>query len=136
MQFDGQITANLPAIDFSETALFYQYLGLSVHYQSSEWMIMRLGNGMLLEFFHHPSLDAKHSWHSACIRVQDLHCYYEYWSGLNWQDWPAARITEIQNFEEISQFCIIDINGSLLRCIQVNEKDERRIIYKGSAVQI
>lgn len=51
MQFDGQMTANLPAIDFSETALFYQYLGFSVQYQSSEWMIMRLGNDMLLEFF-------------------------------------------------------------------------------------
>ena len=123
MQFDGQMTANLPAIDFSETALFYQYLGFSVQYQSSEWMIMRLGNDMLLEFFPHPHLDVKNSWHSACIRVQDLHRYYQYWSGLNWKEWPAARITEIQNFEEISQFCISDINGSLLRCIQVNEQN-------------
>ncbi|OTG79144.1 hypothetical protein B9T33_13195 [Acinetobacter sp. ANC 5054] len=121
MQFDGQITANLPAIDFSETAQFYQYLGFSVQYQSSEWMIMCLGQSMQLEFFHHPSLNPKDSWHSACIRVQDLHRYYQYWSTMNWQDWPTARITEIQHFEEISQFCIIDINGSLLRCIQVSE---------------
>lgn len=118
MEFEGQITANLPALDFERTALFYQGLGFSLAYQSAEWMIMQLGE-MTLEFFHHPHLDPNSSWHSACIRVPDIQIYYQYWSTFNWSLWDAARITDIQNFAEISQFCMIDINGNLLRCIEV-----------------
>ena len=42
MKFEGQITANLPAIDLACTASFYQNLGFDLVYQSAEWMIMRL----------------------------------------------------------------------------------------------
>ena len=55
MKFEGQITANLPAIDLACTSSFYQSLGFNLVYQSPEWMIMRLGE-MTLEFFHHPYL--------------------------------------------------------------------------------
>ena len=117
MNFEGQITANLPAVDFDQTALFYQGLGFKLQYQSAEWMIMRLGS-MMLEFFHHPALDPQTSWHSACIRVQDIESYYRYWSSFDWRAYKHARITEIQHLAEIRQFCMIDLNGSLLRCIQ------------------
>ena len=49
MKFEGQITANLPAIDLACTASFYQSLGFDLVYQSAEWMILRLGE-MTLEF--------------------------------------------------------------------------------------
>ena len=117
MNFEGQITANLPAVDFDQTALFYQGLGFKLQYQSAEWMIMRLGS-MVLEFFHHPALDPQTSWHSACIRVQDIESYYRYWSSFDWQAHNHARITDIQHLAEIRQFSMIDLNGSLLRCIQ------------------
>ncbi|MEG2299532.1 MAG: bleomycin resistance protein [Acinetobacter sp.] len=118
MKFEGQITANLPAIDLACTASFYQSLGFDLVYQSAEWMIIRLGE-MTLEFFHHPHLDPNSSWHSACIRVAEIQPYYEYWSKVNWSLWETARMTDIQDFDEIRQFCIIDPNGSLLRCIEV-----------------
>jgi len=38
---------------------------------------------------------------------------------VNWALWETARMTDIQDFDEIRQFCIIDPNGSLLRCIEV-----------------
>ncbi len=81
-------------------------------------MILRLGM-MTLEFFHHPHLDPNSSWHSACIRAAKIHPYYEFWSKVNWALWGTARMTDIQDFDEIRQFCIIDPNGSLLRCIEV-----------------
>ena len=49
MKFEGQITANLPAIDLACTASFYQSLGFDLVYQSAEWMILRLSE-MTLEF--------------------------------------------------------------------------------------
>lgn len=118
MKFEGQIIANLPAVDFDQTALFYQGLGFSLEYQSAEWMILKLG-AMVLEFFHHPTLEVHHSWYSACIRVPDIESYYQYWSAFNWALWEPAKMTGIQDSAEIRQFCMIDINGSLLRCIQV-----------------
>ncbi|MEG0087322.1 MAG: hypothetical protein RR876_04610 [Acinetobacter sp.] len=103
MKFEGQITANLPAIELACTASFYQSLGFDLIYQSAEWMIMRLGE-MTLEFFHHPHLDPNSSWHSACIRVAEIQSYYEYWSKVNWSLWESARMTDIQDFDEIRQF--------------------------------
>lgn len=117
MHFKGSITANLPAIDFAETEKFYHFLGFSTVFRSAEWTILKLGE-MLLEFFHHPKLDAQNSWHSACIRVENIEEYFAYWSGLNWSLFPFAKITAIEQLDEIRIFHIVDINGSLLRCLQ------------------
>ena len=117
MEFKGNITANLPAIDFTETEKFYHFLGFSTIFRSHEWTILKLGE-MLLELFHHPELDAQNSWHSACIRVENIEDYFDYWSKLNWSLFPRAKMTEIKQLDELKLFCIIDINGSLLRCIQ------------------
>ncbi|AXY61692.1 MULTISPECIES: VOC family protein [Acinetobacter] len=111
------ITANLPAIDFEQTQRFYEHLGFECDYRSDEWMIMNR-DGMLLEFFHHPELDPKQSWHSACIRVENMEHYFQEWKTVAWQNFSGAAITEIEHLDEISLFCIIDMNGSLLRCIQ------------------
>ena len=118
MKFEGHLTANLPAIDFVRTANFYQFLGFDLVYHSSEWMILKLGE-MVLEFFHHPHLLPQDSWHSACIRVNNVQDYFHYWSVLDWSLFPQAKLTEIQHLPELQQFCIIDINGSLLRCLQL-----------------
>lgn len=72
--------------------------------------------------FHHPHLAPNSSWHNAFIRVAEIQPYYEYWSKVNWSLWESARMTDIQDFDEICQFCIIDPNGSLLRCIEVTIK--------------
>ncbi|MFN0296552.1 bleomycin resistance protein [Acinetobacter albensis] len=113
------ISANLPAIQLDETRDFYSALGFQCTYFSAEWMILEQGS-LKLEFFHHPELEPHASWHSACIRVQDLTALYHTWREVNWSLFPQARITEIQSLAEIDLFCVIDINGSLLRCIQHN----------------
>lgn len=117
MYFKGSITANLPAIDFTKTEKFYHFLGFSTVFHSAEWMILKLDE-MLLEFFHHPGLDAQNSWHSACIRVENIEEYFEYWSELNWSLFPVAKMTAIEQLDDIRIFHIVDINGNLLRCIQ------------------
>lgn len=65
------IAANLPAINVEDTCDFYRMLGFQCLHQSKEWLILNRGS-LSLEFFHHPELEPETSWHSACIRVQDL----------------------------------------------------------------
>ncbi|OTG65467.1 hypothetical protein [Acinetobacter silvestris] len=114
------ISANLPAIDFDQTRQFYAFLGFQCSDQSQEWMIMQRGS-LQLEFFHHPQLDSKDSWFSACIRTQDLALLFNQWCGLDWAQYPNAKITNIEHLNEIDLFCVIDLNGSLLRCIQLKQ---------------
>lgn len=111
------IAANLPAINVEDTYDFYRMLGFQCLHQSKEWLILNRDR-LSLEFFHHPELEPETSWHSACIRVQDLAALYHAWQGLNWSAFAPARITAIEHLAEIDMFCVIDINGSLLRYIQ------------------
>ncbi|SDY32612.1 hypothetical protein [Acinetobacter kyonggiensis] len=111
------IAANLPAIDFEATRNFYAMLGFQCIYQSDIWMMLEK-DSFKLEFFHHPELDSKTSWHSACIRVQDLSILDQAWRLLDWSVFPNTQITEIEQLGGMKLFCVIDLNGSLLRCIE------------------
>lgn len=111
------ISANLPSIDFDQTQVFYRILGFECAYKSAEWMILNR-QGLILEFFHHPELDVSQSWHSACIRIMDMQGLYNEWSTLKFEHDVPFRLTEIEDLGEIQMFCLIDPNGSLLRCIQ------------------
>ena len=113
------ISANLPAIDFDHTRQFYAFLGFKCDYQSEQWMILSK-DSLMLEFFHHPQLDRKESWFSACLRTHTMHDLFHVWQALDWTRFPNARITEIECSEEIELFCVIDPNGSLIRCIQTD----------------
>ena len=111
------ISANLPAIDFDQTQQFYRFLNFQCCYQSQTWMMMQRGR-LQLEFFHHPQLNPKDSWFSACIRTQNLQSLFQQWNALDWTQYPNAKITKIEYAEDVDLFCVIDPNGSLLRCIQ------------------
>lgn len=113
------ISANLPAIDFDHTRQFYAFLGFKCDYQSEQWMILSK-DSLMLEFFHHPQLDRKESWFSACLRTHTMHDLFHVWQALDWTKFPNARITEIECSEEIELFCVIDPNGSLIRCIKID----------------
>ena len=113
------ISANLPALDFDHTRQFYAFLGFKCDYQSEQWMILSK-DSLMLEFFHHPQLDRKESWFSACLRTHTMHDLFHVWQALDWTKFPNARITEIECSEEIELFCVIDPNGSLIRCIQTD----------------
>ena len=113
------ISANLPSIDFDHTRKFYAFLGFQCDYQSAQWMILSK-DSLLVEFFHHPNLNPKESWFSACLRTHVLPDLFHYWQGLDWAQFPDAKITEIQYLGEIDMFCVVDPNGSLIRCIQLD----------------
>ena len=113
------ISANLPAIDFDHTRQFYAFLGFKCDYQSEQWMILSK-ESLVLEFFHHPQLNPKESWFSACLRTHAMHKIFHVWQALDWTLFPNARIIEIKCLEEIKLFCVIDPNGSLIRCIQLD----------------
>lgn len=65
------IAANLAAINFDATYDFYRMPGFQSTYQSSQGMILNR-KSLSLEFFHHPELDLKSSWHSACYVAFNL----------------------------------------------------------------
>ena len=116
-KYNDYISANLPAMNLEKTQNFYQQLGFECQYQSDQWMILNKEN-LTLEFFAHPQLDSKNSWHSACIRVKDLEKLHAEWKKLDWVSFDHAKITEIENTAEVDIFYLIDINGNLLRCIR------------------
>lgn len=115
-----RITANLPARDLGETAAFYRRLGFEVAFKDEGWMILERG-ALELEFFPHPGLNPRDSWFSACVRVANLDALYGDWDlvGL-----PSQGIPRLQAPERIApglrMFALVDLNGSLLRCLQAN----------------
>lgn len=81
------IAANLPAKDFAQTIAFYQQLGFVVYFQSEQWLILQndqFTNGLLeIEFLSYSHLDAKQSYFSASVWVDDLDALYASWLSAN-----------------------------------------------------
>ena len=111
------VTANLPAIDFDETAQFYGALGFTVDFRNDAWMILVRGP-LVIEFFPHPELKPAESWFSACVRVDDVDALYRSWSSAGLPEVGIPRMTppsdQVWGFR---MFALIDGNGSLLRCM-------------------
>ncbi len=115
-----RITANLPSRDFDQTVAFYGRLGFEVLYRDAGWLILRRGT-LELEFFLHPDLDPFQSWHSACIRVDDLKALQAEWQALDLPQDPMGRdrdLTIIEDGGPLRFFALIDCDGSLLRCLE------------------
>lgn len=122
------IAANLPAKDFAQTIAFYQQLGFVVHFQSEQWLILHndqsVDGTLEIEFFPYPNLDPKQSYFSASVWVQNLDtlkALYTSWSTLDWSNYAEpTRITEIEQMGQLHIFNVIDVNGSLLRCMSLS----------------
>ena len=122
------VAANLPAIDFAQTIAFYQQLGFVVHFQSEQWLILQndqsVDGTLEIEFFPYLNLDPKQSYFSASVWVQDLdtlQALYTSWVALDWSNYAdPTRITEIEQMGQLHIFNVIDVNGSLLRCISLS----------------
>ena len=113
------ITANLPSRDFDATVGFYGPLGFNVVYRDTGWLILRRGT-LEVEFVHHPDLVQAESWHSACVRVDDLEGLQATWAALDLEKDPMGRPRDLQmlgNDDGVRFFALIDCDGSLLRCI-------------------
>ncbi len=114
-----RLTANLPSRDTKKTAAFYETLGFTTGYNDGGWMIVNRGP-LELEFFHMPDLKPKESWFSACIRVDDLDGLYAEFQKVGLPDdcRSVPRIGKIETEPHgIRLFCVVDPDGSLLRCI-------------------
>jgi hypothetical protein len=114
-----RITANLPARDFAATAAFYAALGFMVRYRDSQWMILQRG-ALELEFFSYPDLDPHGSSFSACVRVDGLDALYAAFLGASLPNdsnsIPRMNPPRTEPFG-LRFFSVIDLDGSLLRCI-------------------
>jgi hypothetical protein len=77
-----RITANLPSRDFDVTLAFHGALGFTREFRGTDWLIL-LRREMELAFFHHPTLEPKESWFSACLRVDDPQRPLEAWQQLD-----------------------------------------------------
>jgi hypothetical protein len=119
-----RIIANLPARDFDATAKFYEALGFAaVGYKDVQWMILRRGS-LELEFFPFPDLDPRTSSFSACVRVDDLDGLYADFLKAGLPNTSIPRITppRTETFG-LRFFSIVDLDGSLLRCIDNRSTD-------------
>jgi catechol 2,3-dioxygenase-like lactoylglutathione lyase family enzyme len=114
-----RITANLPARDFDATEDFYAALGFARAYRDDGWMILTRGV-LEVEFFHAPGLDPFASWHSACIRVDDLDALWQSFqaAGLSSNPRDIPRLTPAHEVVPgLRMFALVDRDGSLLRCL-------------------
>jgi hypothetical protein len=112
-------TPNLPAIDMAATCAFWRGLGFQDRYLSDGWS--RLSRGALeIEFFSMPELDPKQSGFSACLRVDNLDDLRAAFAAAGIPDACGGRprMDQVQTKEGgFRIFHLVDINGSLIRCI-------------------
>lgn len=112
-----RVTANLPAIDFDATAVFYAQLGFIVEFKDDGWMILSRGP-LEIEFFAYPDLDPWTSSFSACIRVADIDALYAAFAAAGLPRLGIPRLTGPKNEPFGLRMCaLVDLNGSLLRCL-------------------
>lgn len=114
-----RVTANLPSRDFGTTAAFYAALGFDCDYRDETWMILSRGP-LEIEFFPAPTLDPAESWHSACIRVQDLDALWTAFQTARLSRDPRSipRLTPPREIMPgLRMFALVDCDGSLLRCL-------------------
>ena len=115
-----RITANLLARDMNRTASFYAALGFRPGYRDAAWMILNRGP-LEIEFFAAPDIDPWSSWHSACVRVDDLDGLYADFraAGLSEDSGAIPRLTPPVRQNGVPRlFALVDENGSLLRCLE------------------
>ncbi|GGL57393.1 bleomycin resistance protein [Wenxinia marina] len=113
-------TPNLPSRDFAATADFYARLGFETRFRSDGWMILGRGD-VEVEFFHHPGLDPRSSWFSACLRTLDLDALYAEFrtAGLTDDSRAIPRLTPPVEQPRVPRyFALVDRDGSLWRCLQ------------------
>lgn len=114
-----RVTANLPSRDFDRTEAFYAALGFAASYKDAHWMILRRGP-LEIEFFPFPDLDPRGSAFSACVRVDDLDALYADFLKASLANdshsIPRLNPPRTEPFG-LRFFGLIDLDGSLLRCI-------------------
>jgi catechol 2,3-dioxygenase-like lactoylglutathione lyase family enzyme len=112
-------TANIPSRDFTRTETFYGALGFATGFRDDGWMILKSGT-LILEFFAHAKLDPTTSWHSSCLRLDDLDGFYALCKAAGIievsRGEPRLHPPELQGDMWIA--ALIDPDGTLLRLIQ------------------
>ena len=112
-------TANLPSNDLDATAAFYEALGFTVGFKDDGWMILSMGS-VEIEFVP-VQLNPRESIASCCLRVDNLDALYAQFAKANLPTdcWQVPRISEPKDEPwGMRMFNLIDLDGSLIRCIQ------------------
>ena len=113
-------TPNLPSGDFQATSDFYGRLGFTERYRDRGWMILERGD-LTLEFFPFPDLDPAENSFGCCLRLDDVHAFYEACkaSGLPETRRGIPRIVQprAEHWGGTVGF-LVDPEGTLLRLVQ------------------
>ena len=113
-------TPNLPSRDFEATSRFYGKLGFAETWRDGAWMILRRGN-VVLEFFLHPDVDPGSSWFSCCLRLDDVHSFFEAAVAAGVPEaaagWPRLQRPKIESWGG-TVGALVDPDGTLVRLVQ------------------
>ena len=111
-------TPNLPSRNFRKTREFYSALGFATDHIGDTWMILSRGS-VTLEFFPHPDLDPYKSWHSCCLRLEDVDGFLDICrrAGIEEKSTGFPRIHAASREGDLYMGALLDPDGSLLRVI-------------------
>jgi catechol 2,3-dioxygenase-like lactoylglutathione lyase family enzyme len=113
-------TPNLPSRNFEATFEFYTRIGFTQSWRDDNWMILERG-GLTLEFFLHPEISPAESWVSCCLRLDDVHSFFEevLAAGVPETDtgFPRAHRPKLEEWGG-QVGALIDLDGTLLRLVQ------------------
>ena len=118
-------TPNLPSRHYDDTIAFYAKLGFTVRWHDSGWLIME-NSGLVLEFFRYPDIDPATSSFGCCLRLDDVHVFYETCRSAGIAEkttgFPRLRPPKREDSGMTIGY-LVDPDGSLLRLVQ-NSDDE------------
>lgn len=113
-------TPNLPSRDYSKTVEFYKKLGFETSWHDANWLILER-NGLCLEFFRYPDLDPSVSSFGCCLRLDDVHIFFEMCKheGIPQQStgWPRIHAPKLEH-SGMKIGYLVDLDGTLLRLVQ------------------
>lgn len=83
-------------------------------------MILKRGD-LILEFFHHPTLDPATSWFSCCFRLDDVDSFFAIVRSAGVPEatngWPRAHRPKREDWGGLVG-ALIDPDGTLVRLVQ------------------
>ena len=113
-------TPNLPARDFQAASDFYGRLGFTERYRDNGWMILERG-GLKLEFFPFPDLDPSESSFGSCLRLDNVHGFYEECKAVGLPEAhngiPRIVAPQVEHWGGTVGY-LVDPDGTLLRLVQ------------------
>ena len=125
----------LPARNLEETIRFYEPLDFKLvyrHPELTEYIILRRGRKIELQFFEWPGLDTHSTFAGSYIRVDDVDAIYQSFAVARL---PARGTPSLGGIKRrawgMREFHLVDCNGNLLRVGEPIVKPAKRKAVAG-----